>query len=237
MTKLLIPILLVLGYTLLVWKFSAWRLKRELDAKSEPLDDPKLEAVVRRLGRAVGVEHLKANVYRQPAFNGLAAPDGRIFITKGVLKEYARGKLGADEVGSIIAHELGHVALGHTRRRMIDWAGQNALRVGIGMIVGRFIPFVGVWIGELVASLVASKLSRDDEFAADAYAAALMRKAGVRPEAQLEMFRKLGGMAQPPGGFVWLMSHPPLEDRIAAVQALHASWDADGSAPQVKSAE
>ena len=58
-----------------------------------------------------------------------------------------------------------------------------------------------------------------------AYAAALMRRAGVDPEAQVRMFEKLEHMSQPPGGFVWLMSHPPLGARIEAVRDLHGQWD------------
>lgn len=220
-----LPILLIVVYGVVMWQLSAWRTRRELAARSEPLDAPELEAVIRRLGRAVEVPHLKAMVFDQPVFNGLASPDGGIYITRGVLDQYRLGRVTANEVGSIVAHELGHVALGHTRRRMIDWTGQNAIRMGLALVLGRLIPFVGVWIADLLASMVAARLSRQDEFEADAYAAALMRKAGVAPEAQLSMFEKLGRMAPPPGGFAWLQSHPALEDRIAAVRERHRRWD------------
>jgi putative metalloprotease len=43
-------------------------------------------------------------------------------------------------MASVIAHEMGHVALGHARRRMIDFSGQNALRTALIMVLGRFIP-------------------------------------------------------------------------------------------------
>ena len=220
----LTPLLLIVGYAILMWWFSAWRLRKELDANSTPLDDPALEAVVRRLGRAVGVPHLKANVYNIKVFNGLAAPDGRIFITDGVMERYRQGMMSAEEIGSIIAHELGHVALGHSRRRMIDWTGQNALRMVLMMVVGRFIPFVGVWIADFLTRLLAAKLSRQDEFEADAYAAALMRKAKLDGNAQISMFQKLDRMAQVPGGAAWLMSHPQTKDRIAAIERLRAGW-------------
>ena len=39
------------------------------------------------------------------------------------------GEVSAGEIASVIAHELGHVALGHSRKRMIDFSGQNAMRV------------------------------------------------------------------------------------------------------------
>lgn len=228
----LVPLLLIILYAVVMWQFSAWRTRRELEAKSEPLDAPEIEAVIRRLGRAVGLEHLKANVYDQPVFNGLASPDGGIYVTRGVIDQYRLGRVSSEEIGSIVAHELGHVALGHTRRRMIDWTGQNAIRYGLALVLGRVIPFVGVWIADLLAGLVAAKLSRRDEFEADAYAAALMRKAGVDPKAQVSMFEKLGRMHPPPGGFAWLQSHPPLNDRIEAIRERHRRWDAEAASSE-----
>jgi len=41
----------------------------------------------------------------------------------------------AAELASVIAHELGHVALGHSRRRMIDFSGQNAMRTALAMVL------------------------------------------------------------------------------------------------------
>ncbi|MEO0680158.1 MAG: M48 family metalloprotease [Pseudomonadota bacterium] len=226
-----LPFLLIGLYALVQWQFSAWRTRRELSARSRPLDDPPLEAVVRRLGRAVELPHLKAMVYDLPVFNGLASPDGGIYITRGVMDKYRLGEVSAEEIGSILAHELGHVALGHSRRRMVDWTGQNALRLGLALVLNRLIPFVGAMIADVLARLVASRLSRRDEFEADAYAAALMRRAGVDPEAQVRMFEKLEHMAGPAGGLAWLASHPPLGARIEAVQALHARWDDADAAP------
>jgi putative metalloprotease len=224
-----LPILLIIAFALLQWRFSARRTKRELDATSTPLDDPTLEAVTKRLGRAVDLPHLRANVVQMDAFNGLAAPDGRIFITSGVVDRYRRGEISADEVGSIIAHELGHVALGHSKRRMMDWTGQNAARVALSMVLNRFIPGVGVWIANMLISLLAARLSRRDEFEADAYAAALMRRAKVDPTAQTSLLRKLEKMNPGQGGAAWLMSHPAIKQRVNAIDTLHEGWDRSAS--------
>ena len=68
----------------------------------------------------------------------------------------------------MIAHELGHVALGHSRRRMIDFSGQNALRTALAMVLGRYIPFIGAWIAGMLTSLLAARLSQSDEYEAGA---------------------------------------------------------------------
>jgi len=223
-----LPIILAALYALAMWKFSVIRIKRELDETSVQLDDPTLEAMTKRLGRAVDVAHLRANVVDTPAFNGLAAPDGRIFITRGVLDRYRRGHISADEVGSIIAHELGHVALGHHKRRFMDWTGQNAARMALAMVLNRVAPGLGVWIANAAVSLLAARLSRRDEFEADAFAAALMRRAGMKIEAQSSLLRKLEKLAPGSGGagtVAWLMSHPPTDKRVEAIARLHDRWD------------
>ena len=158
--------------------------------------------------------------------NGLAAPDGRIFITRGFYRKYQNGEVTGEELTSVIAHELGHVALGHSRRRMIDFSGQNALRTVLVMVLGRFVPFVGVWIANMLTSLLAASLSRNDEYEADAYAAALLTKAGFGVSPQKSLFRKLEELTQSRSGMApaWLMSHPKTDQRIEALEKLEARW-------------
>jgi putative metalloprotease len=228
----LTPILLAIGYGLVVWLFSTVRLKHQLNKESQPLADPRLEGVLRRLAETLDLPRVKVNVLEQDAVNGLAAPDGRIFITRGFYDKFRLGEVTAEEMASVVAHELGHVALGHSRRRLIDFSGQNAIRVVLASVLGRFLPFgVGVYVASALANLVASRLSRQDEYEADAYASALMTKAGLGTEAQKSMFRKLekltgmAGRAAPPA---WLLSHPKTDDRIRAIEMLEQRWQTGG---------
>ena len=131
------------------------------------------------------------NIYEIEAVNGLAAPDGRIFITRGFLKKYYNKEVTASELVSVIAHELGHVALGHSRKRMIDFSGQNAMRVALMMILNRFIPGVGALVANFLTSLLAAKLSRKDEYEADAYASALLTKSDIGIKGQKDLLIKL----------------------------------------------
>ena len=141
------PILLALLYALAMYRFSVWRTKRELDEKSAELADPRLKAMTDRLARALELPRVRVHLYEIDPVNGLAAPDGRIFITRGFYRKFQTGEVSAEEMASVIAHELGHVALGHSRRRMIDFSGQNALRAALAMLLSRFLPGIGVWIG------------------------------------------------------------------------------------------
>ncbi|MCP5088557.1 MAG: M48 family metalloprotease [Rhodobacteraceae bacterium] len=219
------PILLAVLYGLLIYRFSAWRTKSELDARSKPLNDPILNVLTGRMATALDLKQIRVFIYDIDPINGLAAPDGRIFITRGFIEKYREGKVTADELASVIAHELGHVALGHTRRRMIDFSGQNAMRLALGMVLGRLIPGIGFYLANLLTTLVAARLSRHNEYEADAYAAALLTKAGIGTAGQKRLFEKLerlsGVSGQP---LAWLMSHPKTGDRIAEIAKLENSW-------------
>ncbi|MEC7760473.1 MAG: M48 family metallopeptidase [Pseudomonadota bacterium] len=220
------PILLALLYGFVLWWFSALRLRGELDSKSSELADPKLRKLTDQMAQALDLPRIRVNIYEVEPVNGLAAPDGRIFITRGFYDQYRKGAVTAEELASVIAHELGHVALGHARRRMIDFSGQNALRTALMMVLGRFIPGIGPLIAGALSSMVMARLSRGDEYEADAYATALLMKSGIGVAGQKSLFEKLEDLTKTRGNGTpaWLLSHPKTEQRIAAIEANEAKW-------------
>jgi len=220
------PILLAIIYALVMYRFSAWRTARELDERSTELADPLLRNLCDRMAAALEIPRIKVHIYEIDPVNGLAAPDGRIFITRGFFNKYRAGQVTSDEMASVIAHELGHVALGHSRRRMIDFSGQNALRTALAMVLNRFLPGIGVYIANALTTLLAARLSRSDEYEADAYASALLVKAGIGTAPQKSLFGKLEALTQSNRGAVpaWMMSHPKSAERIAAIEAMEARW-------------
>lgn len=220
------PIFLAVLYGVIMYRFSAWRTARELDARSTELADPKLRELTQRMAQSLDLPKIKVHIYEIDPVNGLAAPDGRIFITRGFYRKYRDGDVSAPEMASVIAHELGHVALGHSRRRMIDFSGQNALRTAMAMVLSRFLPGIGVYIANALTSLLAARMSRSDEYEADEYAAALLTKAGIGIAPQISLFEKLEALTQSRSGAVpaWLMSHPKTQDRITALHALDSKW-------------
>ena len=169
MTKFL-PILLVVLYAVLMMRFSVWRTRRMLDERSVPLTDPSITRLADRMAAAMGIPAIKVRVFEVEPVNGLAAPDGRIFLTRGFLNRKAQGEVTAEELASVIAHEMGHVAQGHMRRRMIDFTGQNAVFVMLSALLNRLLPFIGIWIANLISTALMARLSRRDEFEADAWA-------------------------------------------------------------------
>jgi metalloprotease len=218
------PILLAVAYAIVMYRFSVWRTTKTLGQKSRPLRDRAIAERTADLARVLGVPGIPVNVYDVDPVNGLAAPDGQIYLTRGFVEKYQQGLVSADEIASVIAHEMGHVALGHTRRRMIDFTGQNVVFVVLTALLSRFVPFLGVWIANAISTALAAHLSRRDEYEADAYASALLIRAGIGTRAQKSLFTKLDAMtagARPPA---WLMSHPKTTDRIARIEENEAKW-------------
>ena len=220
-----LPVLLALAWVGLMLAQSVWRTKAMLAAQSTPLTDPALLAEVVPLMRALDLPSLDLRVFEQPGVNALAAPDGRVYLTRGMVAAFGAGQITGPEIASVVAHELGHLSLGHLRRRMVDFTGQNMVLVLLGGVLARFVPGVGVALARLASSALMAHLSRRDEFEADEFAAALLVKAGIGTAPQRQLLAKLGGANAVQGGTAaWLMSHPPAAERIKAIAAAEAKW-------------
>ena len=199
----------------------------KLISQSTILTEPILKSLTTRIAKSLNLNEIPVRIHEVKSFNGLATSDGKIFITRGALDDFYKGKVTAEELSSIIAHELGHVALGHSKRRMIDFSMQNALRIILSLAIGRLIPAIGTYIANFLTSLLAAKLSRNDEYEADAYAAALLAKSGIGTNAQISLLKKLDTLGKDNGSIPqWLMSHPKTSDRILAIEKLTKNWTA-----------
>ncbi|MEM7499996.1 MAG: M48 family metallopeptidase [Pseudomonadota bacterium] len=231
MLKLLPFLLIAIGAYIAV-QLSAWRLVSTLRARSRPLRHDSLEALLERLAEAAGIDHVRVRVLDDPSINGVATPDGGVYVTAGLLKHHREGSVTAPEIASVVAHELGHLALGHTKRRMIEVSAAQTGTLVLGTLLSRFIPFVGWYLAQMLVSLFVSRLSRRDEFEADAYATALMLRAGLGHEPQARMLEKLETLV--PGAALanqapWLASHPPVPERAAAIRDNAARWSVPGT--------
>ncbi|MEM1268122.1 MAG: M48 family metalloprotease, partial [Pseudomonadota bacterium] len=69
-----------------------------------------------------------------------------------------------------------------------------------------------------------TSLSRSDEYEADAYAAAVLTKAGIGTAPQISLLQKLSRMVPTHGMPAWMMTHPKAEARIAAIEKLSTGW-------------
>jgi putative metalloprotease len=230
MTRL-IPILLMIVGVFAMVRISAWQSGKQLLRTSRPLLNDQVDALLQRLARTAGIDNVEVRLLDMPVVNGLATPSGEIYITRGLFRKFQTGRISAAELASVVAHEMGHLALGHTKRRIVDVTGAQMVHLILGSILNRFIPILGWIVARWVATFMATRLSRKDEFEADAYATALMVRSGLGAEPQARMLEKLLELVPEATNQEtnWLASHPPVAERTLAIRANAERWEETAS--------
>jgi heat shock protein HtpX len=203
---------------------------------------------VRQLAERAGIGMPEVAVYEgEPnAFaTGAFKNSALVAVSTGLLQGMNR-----DEVEAVLGHEVAHIANGDMITLTLIQGVVNTFVVFLARVVGFFVdkvllrnegrgPGIGymatVFVCEilfgLVASIIVAWFSRKREFRADEGSAkllgspvpmqhALARLGGLEPGA-LPSSLSASGISGGGGGWGALFStHPPMEERIAALQAL-----------------
>ncbi len=200
---------------------------------------------VKRLSAKAGIGMPEVAMYEgEPnAFaTGAFRDSALVAVSTGLLESMSR-----DEVEAVLGHEIGHVANGDMVTLTLIQGVVNTFVIFLSRIIGYVVDrmilknergegigfFVTVMVSQLVlgifASMIVAWFSRRREFRADAASAqllgspqpmvnALSRLGGLQPGA-LPQAMQASGISAGPGGWGALFStHPPLEQRIAALQ-------------------
>ena len=223
-TKIL-PIVLLISVFYIGSIYSSKNLSKKLEKKSKIFHDPVIDNYLKAFQSILDLGNLRVFVLNDKQINGLVPPNGNIYITQGFINQYKLGKVSGVELTSVIAHELGHLALGHTKKRLITFSAISAISMVISTILSRLLPYIGAIIGSFLSQVLISGLSRKDEFEADSYAAALLIKSGIGTAPQISLLKKLQQLTGIVSSNVtWTLSHPSPKQRIHAIQNLEASW-------------
>ena len=223
-TKIL-PIVVLISVFYIGSIYSSKNLSKKLEEKSKIFNDPVIDNYLKAFQSILALGNLRVFVLNEKQINGLVTPNGNIYITQGFINQYKLGKVSGVELTSVIAHELGHLALGHTKKRLITFSAISAISMVLSTILSRLLPYIGAIIGRYLSQVLISGLSRKDEFEADSYAAALLMKSGIGTAPQISLLRKLDQLTGIVSSNVtWTLSHPSPEQRIKAIQNLEASW-------------
>src|SRR5665213_2113378 len=113
-------------------------------------------------------------ILNSPAINAFALPNGRLYLTRGLIA-LANDKA---ELGSVLAHEMGHVIARHAQIRA-EQARQTAL---VGHVVSDVLsdPQMGA-LALAKTRLTMAIFSRAQEFEADGIGVGITARAGLDP--------------------------------------------------------
>ena len=126
-------------------------------------------------------------VYLQDEVNAFAVPNGSIRVYSGLLDAYSD-----DEVRYVLAHEIGHVMMGHSKRALQVAYTANAARAAAASAGNATIAALSSSaIGELGESLVNAQFSQRQENEADDFAIGFMRDQGLNARAAVTALRKM----------------------------------------------
>ena len=201
---------------------------------------------VRRQAEHAGIGMPEVAVYSSPEPNAFATGANRnnalVAVSSGLLEQ-----MSSDEVEAVLGHEVSHVANGDMVTLTLLQGVLNTFVIALSWVIGRLVDqamsrnsnthrhgmgfFLTRMLMQLVlgffASLIVMAFSRHREFHADAGGARLAGR--NKMIAALERLQQLHEPSQLPdamaafginGGGMrkLLMTHPPLEERIAALR-------------------
>ncbi len=207
-----------------------------------------LVTTVQRQAKAAGIDMPEVAIYDAPDVNafatGMSRNNALVAVSTGLLHTMSQ-----DEAEAVLAHEVSHVANGDMVTLALIQGVVNTFVIFLSRVIGHTVDRVifktenghgpAFWVTTIIAEIVLGILasiivmwfSRQREFRADAGGASLAGKnkmiAALRrlqltsQQAHLPDQLAAFGIAGSIGSGIQslFMSHPPLEERIAALEA------------------
>ncbi|MBC8493460.1 MAG: protease HtpX [Candidatus Thioglobus sp.] len=204
-----------------------------------------LMATVESQSKIVGIQMPEVAIFPSASMNAFATGASKnkalVAVSQGLLDNMNKG-----EIEAVVGHEMSHVANGDMVTLTLIQGVVNTFVIFFSRVIGHFVDrvilknnrghgigyFVTTLFAQIVLSILASIIvmyvSRKREFVADTGGAdlaghqnmigALKRLGQVEPEALPEQMAAFG-IDDKKGFATWFSSHPPIEDRIATLEA------------------
>ncbi len=228
---------------------SKWMAKRMTGAVVIESPTTNLEKwlieTVESQSKIVGIQMPEVAIFPSSSMNAFATGASKnkalVAVSQGLLNNMNKG-----EIEAVVGHEMSHVANGDMVTLTLIQGVVNTFVIFFSRVIGHFVDrvilknnrghgigyFVTTLFAQIVLSILASTIvmyvSRKREFVADTGGAdlaghqnmigALKRLGQVEPEALPEQMAAFG-IDDKKGFAAWFSSHPPIEDRIAALEA------------------
>ncbi len=194
----------------------------QMDAKAKiaPANNEYTKRLARLTNGLTTVDGIPLNfkVYLTNDINAFACPDGSVRVYSGIMD-----MMDDNELLGIIGHEIGHVAMHHSRNAMKQALMNSALRDVIASTGKMGASLTSGQLGQLGDLYLSSKYSRKQENEADDFGYEFLKGAGKNPWAMAKAFEKMqvleaqsaGGGNSVIGGLNDMFSdHPATSERI-----------------------
>lgn len=150
-------------------------------------------------------------VYLTSDVNAWAMANGCVRVYSGLMD-----MMTDNEVEGVLGHEMGHVALGHTREKMQTAYATMAARDAVSATSGVASQLSQSQLGDLVEGVINATFSRSEESEADDFSYDLLKKCGISTQGLASSFDKLATLS----GTAKSMfdSHPPSTERAQHIR-------------------
>lgn len=174
----------------------------------------RLRRLTKGMTEADGIK-LNFKVYKTTEYNAFACPDGSVRVFSALMDI-----LNDEELLGVIGHEIGHVALRHSKKAWKDALLRSAASDIIGSRSSTWATLSDSYLGSITSAALSAKHSRYHETQADDYGYEFLKECGKNPWAIGLAFKKLKAISQKKDRSKyekWLdtfSSHPDFDERI-----------------------
>ena len=173
----------------------------------------RLNKVIANMPKEVEGKKAVYKVYLTNDVNAWAMANGCIRVYSGLMD-----LMNDDELRGVIGHEIGHVALGHTKKRMQTAYATSAVRQIAAQSGNSAVAQLSrSQAGELGEKFLNAQFSQSQESASDDYSFDLLTKHKLPRKGLVTGFQKLSKLSDSKDHSM-LDSHPPSEKRAAHMQ-------------------
>lgn len=169
----------------------------------------RLQKLVSGFDNQDGLE-LNFKVYNVVDVNAFATPDGSVRVMAGLMD-----LMTDDEILSVIGHEIGHVKLGHSKKRYQSAYGIAAAKDVATANTGAGKVLADEQIGSFVETVANAQFSQSHESASDEYGFKFLVDNELNYHGMSGAFQKLADLSQDGGKGSLTSSHPGSAKRAA----------------------
>ena len=195
----------------------------QLDAQSKVLPEnnaytKRLRNLTKGLTNVDGVP-LNFKVYQENQVNAFACADGSVRVYTGIMDVMTD-----NELLGVIGHEIGHVALKHTKKEMRTSMLASAALEGLASTSEKVAILTDSQLGAIGNAVLNAQYSKKQESQADDYGYEFLKAAGKNPWGMAMSFEKLKAVAgssssQASAVAKLFSSHPDTDTRIQRMAA------------------